>query len=548
MKKILFCLALLLATVFTTYAHVGSPGVTFEGNAGPYKLLVNITPPDVIPGTAAVTIFVEDNLKGVHISAKPVYWSVGADGTPKADPTTPSLTQPGAYEVKIWFMSVGTSSIEILVDGPKGKASVIVPVMAISTAKRSMPAGLGWGLFAMAVFLVILMVTIISSSMGDSQLNPGETMNKRLRTRRAIGGVSGLLILMLILFGGWSWWTAAADEYNRYLYHPIQATTTMDSQTGVLTLAVDGNQLNNIAQNWRMSVSRKMNYLVPDHGKLMHLFLIKAGDLDVFAHLHPHRVDSVTYNAKVPLLPAGKYWVYADITRLSGFAETIVDTLIVKDNVTPAATATLAPDRDDAYHVSNPINSETATRTGAAICGSPGMETKLNDGSTAVWMQSPGTQLKAGELTQLNFEILDPNRKPALLAPYMGMMAHAVILKDDGSVYIHLHPAGSYSMGSQKAMLDRLANHTSWDKYLPSSTAFADSINRFMTKLDAMDETQRNNILMADMPHMAVNSTNHKAHQISFPYTFPQPGKYRIWIQAKRNGMILNSAFDAVVK
>jgi hypothetical protein len=548
MKKLILCLALLLA-VYTSYAHVGSPGVTFEGNAGPYKLIVNINPPDVIPGTATVTVFLEDALKGVHISAKPIYWSAGADGTPKADPALPSLTQPGSYEVKVWFMNVGTSSIEVIVDGPKGKASVIVPVMAISTAKRSMPAGLGWGLFAMAMFLVVLMVTIISSSMGDSQLNPGQQMDKRLRTRRLVGGVSSLVILMLILWGGWSWWTASANDYNRYLYHPIQASTTVDTQSGVLTLAVDGNQLNNIAQNYRMSVSRKMNYVIPDHGKLMHLFLIRAGDLDVFAHLHPHRIDSVTYNAKVPNLPAGKYWVYADITRLSGFAETIVDTLIVKANVAPTVSSALTPDGDDAYYVSNAINSNTAPRTGAAVCGSPGVETKLNDGSTAVWMQSPGDQLKAGELTQLKFEILDPGRKPAVLEPYMGMMAHAVILKDDGSVYIHLHPAGSYSMGSQKAILDRLAYHTSWDKYLPSSTAFADSINRFMVKLDAMDEPRRNAILMADMPHATTSqSTGGMVHQISFPYTFPQPGKYRIWIQAKRNGTILNSAFDAVVK
>ncbi|MFD2147662.1 hypothetical protein [Mucilaginibacter antarcticus] len=522
MKKLILCLLLLLAAS-TGRAHVGSPGVTFEGNAGPYKLLVNITPPDVIPGTAAVTVFLEDALQGVQISAKPVYWSVGADGTPQADAATPSVTQPGAYEVKIWFMSVGTSSIEVIVNGPKGKASVIVPVMAVSTAKRSMPAGLGWGLFAMAVFLVVLMVTIISASTGDSQLSPGQQMDKPLRVRRFIGGLSGLVILMLILWGGWSWWTAAANNYNRYLYQPIQATTKVDAQTGVLTLSVDGNQLANIAQNWRMSVSRKMNYVVPDHGKLMHLFLIKAGDLDVFAHLHPRRVDSVTFVAKVPDMPAGRYFVYADITRLSGFAETIVDTLVIADKVSTTLATTLLPDRDDAYYISNPINSKTATRTGAAICGSPGIETKLNDGSTAVWMQNPGDQLKAGELTQLRFEILGPDRKPALLEPYMGMMAHAVILKDDGSVYIHLHPPGSFSMGSQKAMLDRLAQHTAWDKYLPSSTAFADSINRFMTKLDAMGETERNELLMADMPHKATGDTGHKAHQISFPYTFPNP-------------------------
>ncbi|MXV15965.1 hypothetical protein [Hufsiella ginkgonis] len=547
----LFIFLFVVACSFSGFAHVGSPGVTYEGKAGPYKVLVSIAPPDVIPGTAQVSVFLEGATKDVRITAMPVYFMSGKEGTPKSDEAK-ATDQPGRYDVRLWFMSAGASSVSVKVDGPAGKGEVLIPVMAVSTAVRTMPPGLGWGLLAMAVFLVILMVTIIGSSVSDGQLMPGISTDSKRATRRIIGSAGSLVVLALILWGGKTWWNGLAADYRDYLYQPFQATTIADVDNHILTLRIDSMLLHKMRTTGRFVTTRKLNYLVPDHGKLMHLFLVKAGELDAFAHLHPKRVDSVTFESALPELPAGKYWLYADITRLSVFAETIVDTVEIPGmRMRNAAYSPVssAPDRDDTWFVTNGISAASRNLRNAdvAICGSPGVSVPLADGSAATWMRKSGERLQAGKLTDLRFAFTGPEGKPALLDPYLGMMAHAVILKDDGTVYIHLHPNGNYSMGSQRAILDRIAFHKPISEYLPRPRVFADSIDHFVRKLDEMDDNTRNALLTLGMDHTA-SAGGHTAHEVSFPYAFPKAGKYRVWVQVKRNGKILNSAFDAEVK
>ena len=546
-------------------AHVGSSGVIVQRQVGKYQLLVSIQPPDVVPGTAKVTVFVEQG-RVSSIGARPIFFRSGDKGAPMHDELTPVGTgqsRSGAtrYEGDLWLMDAGSSSIELTINGPDGRERVVVPVMSVATALRTMPEGTGIGLALMGLLLVVMMITIIGASNAEGIIKPGQPVLLSLGRRRWVGMGIGAVVLALMLTGWRSWWNGSAEQYRtEQLYRPLRIdasvgqTSRLNSQPQ-LTIQIDTTGFGGGAATGRRrrstpQVRRLMSFVIPDHGKLMHTFLVRMPGLDAFAHLHPNRRDSLTYVAALPPLPAGRYLLYSDIVLRSGYAETLTDTVDIVSPKVSVNQAVASPDRDDSWLVTEPMGVKSGVvnvphlDNDMVVCGKPGASVKLADSSSMLWMDKPGQVLEPGKVYNLKFAVADSLGKAAALEPYLGMGGHAVILRSDGSVYIHLHPVGTYSMAAEGSFVGRLADTARTFQY-PDANQFRDSIDRYVTRLKTLPEAETNRLLAAAMPGMSHKMAAN--NMVEFPYAFPRAGHYRIWVQVKRNGRVLTGVFDTQV-
>jgi hypothetical protein len=483
-RHVALALLLIVSAPALSLAHVGSPDVIFDGKAGPYDVRVIVRVPSVVPGLAEVDVrILHGDPSAVHI--RPVFWRTGASGSPSADVAQPVKGVPGLYSGHLWLMARGAYSVYVTVVGASGYGTASVPVMSVATGRLGMSAGLSAILVALGILLVAGLITIVYVAAGESVVEPGRPMPAAGRKRARLVGIIFVPVMAIILLAGARWWQAVDESYRQRMYRPYVARASVLREAGKPVLRLEA----------------ALDPLIPDHGKLMHLFVIDSARMMSFAHLHPSLVDSSTFAAVLPPLPPGTYRLYGDVTFETGQTHTLLGTVRLTRDDSVAAAEAGQGDPDDSWRVS-----EGAPRRGHS-------ELRLEDGSTMEWL-ADSTPIRAGQDATLRFRVSDPNGKPATLEPYLGMAAHAVIAKTDGSVFVHLHPAGTVSMAAQEVFALRDRGDTTPTGHL---------------RLPSDDMAQH------EMP---------LAPELSFPYVFPQFGTYRVWVQVRRAGRVLTGVFD----
>lgn len=486
----------LAATAVLTTAHVGSPDTYFQGAAGPYPTRVIIRNPGVVPGLAQITVrlLAPDPVRRVLVL--PIYWDPRTAAPPPPDVAERVPGDSTLFSAALWLMRGGSYSVQVTVEGARGTGTALVPVLAVATRRLELPRPFGFALLALGAFLCVGALTLVHAAVGESVLPPGQQPDRGRTVRARIATTVGAALLALTLIGGRAWWNAVDAGYRSGLFHPLHATASVRATPAarVLHVAIDDTSWTNRQRQWTP--------LIPDHGHLMHLFFVRDGALDAFAHLHPLPIDSITFEAALPPLPAGTYRLYADIVHESGFAQTLVTTA----SLGPPAGAWRPSDPDDSWTTGR---AEHETGNVAALADGSTMRWKADDGPIVVDAEAP-----------LTFLVRTPDGKPAALESYMGMPGHALITRADGAVFVHLHPAGTISLAAQEAFVLRQPG---------------DTVRGALGKR------------LAAMP-MATREKEVLSGEVSFPYAFPKPGHYRIWVQVKRHGQILTGVFDAEVQ
>lgn len=490
-------IAVVVAIAVVSSAHIGSPDVFYDGAAGPYKLHVRVSPPTVVPGVAWVYVrTAETDLDSIFI--RPVYWRAGVQGAPPGEALTPVPGEKGLYSGKLWLMSRGSSSVYVDVVGARGKHTATVPVLAQATARLGLSTKFAAMLIALGLLLVFGLIAIVRAAASDSLVDPGRAPDQVARRRGSLGAIVALPVLGIAILGGARWWKAEDTSYLQTIYRPLAATAQVANNAGahILRLAVRDTSPMNVL--W--------SPLMPDHGKIMHLFLIRESSMSAFAHLHPMREASGVFVAAIPAIPAGKYFVFGDIVLETGAEYTVTTAVDV-----PAAVIDTASDPDDSWDADS-----------FGVPAKAGARAELTPTVDLQWDATDS--IVAGRDVELAFSTR--NRKGGVVGvePYLGMAAHAVVLREDGSVFIHLHPMGTMSMASQQAFAQRDRGDTTANGRL----RLADTAMKAKTKMV--------------MPAVTMDG------QFSFPYAFPKPGRYRVWVQVKLGGKVETADYEVNVR
>ncbi|NUP15181.1 MAG: hypothetical protein HOZ81_03570 [Streptomyces sp.] len=295
-------------------------------------------------------------------------------------------------------------------------------------------------------------------------------------------------------------YTSVAQQAADYSRPPatllLSSSTTRAGETATLTLKLTDS-----------STGLPVDDVVVHDGALVHLLVVSpSGRL---YHLHPVMTDYGTFEVRLPLPEAGHYAVSAEFARRGGGVQEV-----------RSATGIDATDSTKASSVGVSTREGTGTRTVDGIS-----------------VRMTASSLVAGKAAVLTARI----GNSATLQPWLGMVGHMIVVgplksktaavgkeTQNAEVWAHSHSMGAVSDSSSDDM-SGMESMEGMDHSSSSTDSAASS-----SDMDSMSGlTSVNGDSTADETVAAYGP------DVSFVYTFPAAGYYRIWIQAERDNAII---------
>lgn len=475
-------------------AHVGTPYVVLEGQAGSFPVRVVVRQPDVVPGLAEITVRV---LSGSpeRVAILPLHWNTDRKGAPRADEARPVPGEPGLFSGELWLMARGAYGVEVAVSGGGGKpgGTLVVPVNSVATTQKPLPRWLGGVLGGLGLLLAAGVIGVAAAAWRESMAPPGRHVSGRWLPAVAGAGI-GLLLVTLGVVGGARWWRAEERRHQqRVLFHPSSLTARAEAGPG----GAGRLEVRIHDPRW----AQPPYELLPDHGKLMHLFLVGEGPRPALVHLHPVRRPDGHFESGLPSMPAGTYRVYADVTHEMGLVQTLTNRVEIPAGWTGAGEAS---DEADSWLL------EPASPSGGVM--------ELGDGHRLT-LEVSGA--RSGAEAALRCVVTDRDGRPARLEPYLRMPGHAVITRADGRVFSHVHPAGNLSMAAARKFAEKSGE----------------------------DQARAMDVVCGDLEALRPEAAAAVLGRgvVQFPFVFPEPGEYQVWIQVRLGGWVRTAFFPVAV-
>jgi len=208
--------------------------------------------------------------------------------------------------------------------------------------------------------------------------------------------------------------------------------------------------------------------------------LVVSADLEEFYHLHPVQEADGSFRTAHIFPQSGNYRLYVDYTPPSTNQQVDQLNLKVSGKARPAVAL---------------LEDESTMKTVNGL---------------RVTMK-PNKPLRAGEELMLDFTLANEqtNQPISDLQPYLGALAHFVIISSDGTEFLHAHPVEKTETPAAHGASHKAMSHTHAEEMTINSS----------------------------------HSPQTSASQVSAHTTFPRTGLYKVWAQFQRGGQIITVPF-----